>query len=146
MKGLTPLIATVLLIGISMVIATILLSWSESITSEQTSRAENRTKTSTSCPDIIIDSVFLDFTKNVSRVIVRSMNGASEISSGSLLNSNGVAVNNITQFPLPVESGQVATLEFNIYGNITKCSDFGEANVVTVCTSDKYSKNPSNCG
>src|SRR3989338_9510193 len=73
-KGISPLIATVMLIAITVIIATIQSGWLTSFTKTQQDTIENRSTEIVDCTsaDITVDDVYLDFTTNVSRVHIRN--------------------------------------------------------------------------
>jgi hypothetical protein len=144
-KGITPLLAAVLILAIAVIVANMLLSWMSSITKDQTGTISNKSSSIVGCGDIIIDTVFLDLNDNVSRVVVRSMGAASQITSANVYTSGGVPVGNITKLPVTLANGQTTTIEFNIAGNISSCSGFGEAIVATTCASDRYTRPPKGC-
>ncbi len=143
--GISPLLATVLLLMISVAIAGVIMNWSSALTKEQTRSISNKTGTAVKCGDIYIEDVYLDFTDNVSRVIVRSVETSTQILSAEFLTARGISLKNLTQLPVNISKGEVKTVSFDIRGNITSCGEFGEAIIVASCASDKYSQTPRNC-
>ena len=89
MKGLSPLVATVLLIAISLTIIAIIMGWVTDLIRDQTGTIGNRTGEAVDCTaaDIHIEDVYLNMVTNVSRVHVRNSGQIDlEITSASLSN------------------------------------------------------------
>src|SRR3989338_4340390 len=89
-KGIEPLLATVLILMIAVVIASVLMNWSSLIVKDHTRTLSNKTSTAVKCGDLYIEDVYLDFTKNISRIIVRSIDSSDTITSASVVTSGGV--------------------------------------------------------
>lgn len=149
-KGISPLIATVMLIAITVIIATIQSGWLTSFTKTQQDTIENRTSEIVDCTsaDITIDDVYLDFTTNVSRVHIRNTGqvNALAISSAVLLTKKGSQmpiVTNLTNIST-LTKGQRLQLDFNIT-NLTACSNFSKVTVTTSCPTiaDSFVGTPS---
>ncbi len=145
-KGLSPLLATVLIISIAVVVASILAAWFPGLLSGETRTISNKTGVIVSCGIVSVQDVYLDFDSNVSRVFVRNSGPSEKLKSATLLTTKGIAIPNLTEFPLTVNQGQLATIEFNISGYITACANYSQVILSTEkCTSDKYDVRPKNC-
>ena len=151
-KGISPLISVVLLIALSIVISTIIMTWSTTLVKTQEDIIENKTKTAVECAsaDINIDSVYLDFTSNISRVNVRNSGQVDyQIISVSLVSDSGKSciysnATNLTTAPISLSKGEITTIEFNLTNVINTCANFSYAMVSTNCVgiSDKFDGNP----
>lgn len=150
MKGISPLVATVLLIAIAVMIASIIMNWVTSLTKEQTSTIGNRTGEAVECTAavITIDDVYIDFSTNKSRVHVRNSGQINlDITSASLTNQRGEKASNLTAFPITgFGKGITQEVVFNITRIITACGNFSKAIVVTNCgnAKDEFTSTP-NC-
>ena len=147
-KGVAPLVATVLLIAMALLIAGILMSWTTTLTKETTSSVSNRTGGVVDCTgsSIEIQSVFLDFTANKSRVLVRNSGQRSDnIISGVMQNNNGDTLNNLTVLPISIGRSEQKMVEFNMTGKITACTNFSQVVISSDCLYDTYNKKPTNC-
>jgi FlaG/FlaF family flagellin (archaellin) len=142
MKGLSPLIATVLLIAISLSIIAIIMGCVTTLVKDQTGTISNRTGEAVECTgaDIYIEDVYLDFSANVSRVHVRNSGQIDlEIRSASLSNHMGVTAANITTFPVSIpKSDALKEVLFNITNVINACGNFSNAVVTTNCGNAYY--------
>ena len=142
MKGLSALVATVLLIAITLTIVSIIMGWVTDLIKGQTTTIGNRTGTAVECTGagIHIEDVYLDLTTNVSRVHARNSGQIElEIKSASLSNQNGVMAANLTVFPVSIpRSDALKEVLFNITGVITVCGNFSNAIVTTNCGNAYY--------
>ena len=93
--------------------------------------------------DMVIENVYLDFSTNVSRVVVRN-NGFSnnQITSAYLLNYTDVQCPIITAMPLEFPIGILKSIEFNITDRIYDCYDFGEVKVTSNCVTRTSTRDP----
>ena len=137
MKGISPLIATVLLIAITLTIISIIMGWVTKLIEGQTETISNRTGEAVECTgaEITIDDVYLDFSANVSRIHVRNSGQIDlEIESASLSNNSGVRADNLTALPVSIpKSDALKEVLFNITDVIRTCGDFSNALVTTNC-------------
>ncbi len=123
MKGLSPLVATVLLVAFTVTLATIISGWFTTVTESTASTVSNKTEIATRCSSasLSIDDVYSGTGANITaRAAVRNSGSAGlTIKSAQLFNSAGF---NFTAANLPVslERGEAATIEF-FYVNITSC-------------------------
>jgi FlaG/FlaF family flagellin (archaellin) len=142
MKGLSPLISTVLLIAISLTIVSIIMGWATTLVREQTGAIGNRTGEAVECTgaDIYIEDVYLNLRTNESRVHVRNSGQINlEIKSSSLSNDRGVMATNLTAFPVSIpKSDALKEVLFNITNIITACGNFSNAIVTTNCGNTYY--------
>lgn len=148
MEGLSPLISVVLLIAISVIVASLIMSWSSALTSGQQIVISNRSEEITECAgqDAKIEDVYLDFTTNKSRVTVRNSGQVDgKIVSASLQNLQGVQAQLNNTLPLIIKKGELKTLEFLINGTVNACANFSQVRITTLCTTDFYRKKATNC-
>jgi len=147
MKGVSPLVAVVLIIAISVLLTGIIFGWLKGFTTFQTEEISNRTEDLTACSgsSIRIDDVYLDFTSNKSRITVRNAGQLAEkIISAELLNNNGQNVSFQNQ-TVAIGKGEIKTIEFAINGTIQGCGQFSQVKVTTLCSSNSYKRKPVNC-
>jgi flagellin-like protein len=145
-KGLSPLIASVILIAITVLIAGIIMTWMSTLTKSQQHIISNRTEESVGCIGVIeIMDVYVDFSTNKSRVFVTNTGGVENIVSGKVLSTRGSEAGNITAFPVAINKGDITVLEFNMSGAIANCSVFSKAMVSTRCVTDTWTRLPNGC-
>ena len=141
------MIAATLLIAITVATATLFAGWATSITSQQTQTVANKTKTGVDCTraGITIDAVYLDFVANKSRINVKNTGYLDDvITSATAVNTAGSAATNLTAFPIKLLKGNSASIEMNITGIMTVCSNFSQAIVATPCVSKIFDGTPKN--
>lgn len=141
-KGVSPLIATVLLISISVMLSYIILSWSVSLTKEETTTITNKTKEQVECGVLLIKDVYMDFTSNISRVYIWSSNAIDQITSAIMLTKNGEQLSNLTILPMNITKGELKVIQFNLTGKISTCSNFSQVIISTRCITDKFDSTP----
>ena len=147
MKGISPLIAAVLLIAVTVSIATIVAGWFPSIIISTQGKVENTTKEATSCASasISIDDVFITAGSNgVGRAVVRNSGHSDDLVlvSAVLYNTTGNATS--ASVVSDFDRGEVVTLTFNNI-SVTSCpTDFSEIIVTTNCggISTKFDRTP----
>ncbi len=144
MKGVSPLIATVLLIAIAVIIANLISNWSLFAVSEQTEDISNTSEQITNCPVMTIEDVYLDFAANKSRVFVKS-SIEGNVDSARLVARSGVDMPLTTKMPLEVNRGEIKILEFNLTANLSSCVNFSQVIISTQCSSISYDRTPRNC-
>ena len=143
-KGLSPLIAVIILIAIVVIISTMLLNWTSIFTSDQTSDISNTSKQLTNCGVLSIEDVYLDFPTNRSRILVKS--SIEDIVEGAeLLTRSGMTMPRNTRLPLEIDKGRIAVIEFNLTSNFTACTNFSQAVISTKCTTMSFDQTPNNC-
>ena len=149
MKGVSSLIASVLLILIVVTLAGLLVSYVTSFVKGSTATIENRTDTTIDCAGaaILIDEVYLSVNNASSSARVRVLNTGSKdgliITSGVFFNSSGI---NFSADNLPVRGFNVGDIEIVRFSNISvyACKDFSQLTIGTSCgvASDTFSKTP----
>ena len=150
MKGLSPLIAIVLLIAITLTVISIMMGWVTDLVTGQTGTIGNKTSEAVECTGavITIDDVYIDFSTNRSRVHVRNSGQLDlGITSASLTNQRGEKASNLTAFPITgFDKGNIEEIVFNITNVITVCGNFSKVIVATNCgnAKDDFTSTP-NC-
>ncbi|MBI4018107.1 MAG: type IV pilin [Candidatus Aenigmarchaeota archaeon] len=148
MKGVSPLIATVLLIAISVIIASLISTWVSGLSKDQETTLTNRSTELTECAgrDMRIEDVYLDFPANRSRVNVRNTGQVDEtIVSIFMLNQQGINATLNSTIPLTLKKGELKTIEFALNGTMTACGNFSQVRISTLCGTDTYRKKATNC-
>lgn len=143
-KGISPLLAAILLIAISVIVSSILLNWSTLLTSQQTQDITNETKQITGCGVLTIEGVYLDFTSNRSRVFVKSIVEDS-IDSAKLVTTRGADMPLNTKLPMEINKGDIKILEFNLTASLLACTNFSQVILGTRCSTISYNQKPTNC-
>ncbi|HLD85420.1 MAG TPA: archaellin/type IV pilin N-terminal domain-containing protein, partial [archaeon] len=137
MKGISPLIATVLLVVIVVAIGTMVMTWSSTFTTSTTRNVQNRSDTAFNCAsaNIIIEDVYLvNGSLATVRAIVKNIGVVDVlISAAQAYNTTG---GNFTANGMPFSgfnAGNIVTLQFSNV-SMTKCSDFSKVVVSTSCS------------
>jgi len=149
MKGVSPMIAVVLLIAITVLLSGVIFGWIKLFSFTETEKISNRTEGLTSCSGsaINIDDVYLDFGANKSRATVRNTGQLTErIISAQLLNTNGINATALGNQTVTIARGEVKIIEFSLNGTISNCANFSQVKVSTICSNGVYKKTPTNCG
>lgn len=136
-KGVSPLIATVLLIAIVITIALVILGWLSTLTKTTTSTVTNKTSESVNCASasISIEDVFVIGTGSTAsaNVIVKNTGFTNGLNiSGTLLNSSGYNFSATQQTSL-LNKGNVFTLNFPSISVATCPNSFSRVIVTTDC-------------
>ena len=133
MKGLSPLIAAVLLVAFTVAIATLLSGWFSTLTRATTDSVSNKTALTSGCSgaSMAIDQVYADL--GVARAAVRNSGNVNlNIISAQLFNSTGDNFTTNTTLPAYIGKGDAMTLEFFI--NMSSCpAGFSSVIVTTNC-------------
>jgi len=152
MKGVSPLIATVMLVVIVVSMVALISGWLTSMITGTRETVSNRTAESVSCSgaSIEIDSVYV--TTNTSAgsatVVVRNSGIVDELSitgagiyniTGGNFSYNGGSLP-ISNFP----RGSIVTLKFENV-SLATCGSFSRVLVTTNCVSMPYVRTPTNC-
>lgn len=148
MKGISPLLAGVFLIAITVVIATAYMGWYSTLIGSQTRTVENKTEMAIDCTAarMSILDVYMDFSNNVSRVNVRNSGQVNDnIVSVNVYNSFGINATNMSAMPVIISKGDTMSFEFNITGVIPACSNFSKAIVSSQCKTDTFTSTPKGC-
>ncbi len=150
MKGISPLIAAVLLIAITVAIATLVSGWISTVTRSTQIAAENKTSEAVDCAaaSISVDQIYLD--NNTLRVVVRNSGQANDLVVGNV--SVITNIGNVLTFPsAPAltdfdrgESYSFAVSLGSAIGPITCPTNFSKAIVTTTCggVSSVFDKTP----
>lgn len=134
MKGISPLIAAVLLIAIVIAVGSLTLDWMTGIHRATTSNIGNKTSTCTTA-GVVIDNVYLDLGTSRGRLIVRNTGYEQDsIVAASIVTQRGQSSSNLTQFPINLGQGAQVNILLNISDIITSCSNFSRAFVSTGCS------------
>lgn len=149
MKGVSPVIATVLLLAITIMISMIVSTSLTDLTKTQAATVKTKTAQAVNCTssDITIEAVYLDTatTVNQGRVTVRNAGQIAEnIQSAKMFNKTGSEAAATTTFPVALARGSLTTLTFNITANVT-CSSFSQVIVSTECINAEFTSTPKNC-
>lgn len=143
-KGVSTLLAGVLLVAIVALLSVVILNWVTTLTKKEQATITNKTIDCTGA-DVSIHSIFIDLASNTSRISVRNSGfSGDKIVDGAIINNQGAEATNLTAFPIDFPDGSISTMAFNISGVITACANFSRAIVSTECTSDDQSK-PLTC-
>ncbi len=148
MKGLSPLIAAVMLVAITVAMVSIYAGWYTSLLGGQTRTVENRTKIAVDCTSarLSILDVYLDTANNVSRVNVRNSGQVDDnIVSVFVYNSLGINATNLSAVPVIIKTGNTLTFEFNTSGVIPACGNFSSAAVTSECKREVFTSTPKGC-
>ena len=147
-RGISPLVASVLTIAITIAVATLVIGWITNVTKDTTSSVGNSTDKTVDCTSakLSIEEVYLDAAGNRTRISVKNSGYIDDvIVSGTVTNNLGVNAVNITEFPVTLLKGDYATLEFNTTLSVPDCSNFSKATVATRCKSAVFDSSPKNC-
>lgn len=145
MKGLSPLIAAVLLLAIAFSVAAIISPWALRLVESDTTDLSNKSSTITGCNVVNVDNVYLDFVDDIGRVYVVSR-GDAVITSAGITTTKGVSMplKDPSVLPITMSTGNRKLLEFNLTVNLTTCTNFSKVSVVTACMTDEETK-ADNC-
>ena len=137
MKGISPLLAAVLLIAVTVAIATLVAGWISTTVRTTQATITNKTSEAVDCSAaaIVIDDVYAASGTVTARAIVRNAGQTDDltIQSAQLYNTSG---SNFTASSLPitnVDKGNVNTLSF-AGASIASCpTSFSQIVVTTSC-------------
>jgi len=144
MKGVSPLVASVLLIAFTVAIATIIMGWMGTFTRETTSTISNRTTEAVDCASasINIDDVYISGSGSSSataRAIVRNTGFADNLvlKNAQLYNTTGYNFTNTSELDQDFDKGEILTISFGGTGLGTGISNtaFSRVTVSTTCGS-----------
>ncbi len=150
MKGISPLLAAVLLIAITVALATLIMGWMSTITRTSQVKVENKTIQAIDCSagGISIKEVYITAgATTASANVVVSNTGQTDdlqITTAQLLNITG---SNFTATNVPItdfDKGDIETLTFSGMGIASCPSDFSKVIVTTNCggVSDTFDTTP----
>jgi flagellin-like protein len=133
MKGLSPLLASVLLIAIVIIIGSFMLDWTVAVHTTTNEDVKNKTGQCTSVA-IAIDKVYLNINDGTARVVVRNAGFDDDtIRTISITNNKGIQGINLTELPISIPKGEQKNVEVNLTDVITHCSNFSRVFVTTDC-------------
>lgn len=147
-KGVSPLVASVLLIAMSVLVTGIIFGWIKGFSVERTDEITNRSEGLTECAGsgVAIDDVYLDFPGNKSRVAVRNTGQLSErIVSAQMLNTRGLNATLLGNQTVIIARGEIRIIEFSLNGTVEQCANFSQVRVASLCSSSAFRKTPTNC-
>ena len=147
MKGVSTIIATVLLLAITVLISLIVSTSLTQLTKEQASTVSTKTTQAVNCTssDISVEAVYIDNAVNISRVTVRNSGQINEnIVSAKMFNKTGNEAASTNTYPIALSKGSLTTLNFNTTGNVT-CTSFSQVLVSTECITTAFTSTPKNC-
>ncbi|GEM_PF-1352273 len=149
-KGVSPLIAAVLLIVMAVTIAGLVFSWLNTFTTSTQRKVENRTSEAVNCAgaSLRIREVYLQNGSAATvRVVVENTGYVNNltISGAQVLNTTGhnFTANNT---PLMFNRGEIVTVLF-IGVSMTQCANFSKVLVGTQCggINDEWTDTPKGC-
>ncbi len=131
-KGISPLLATVLLIAATVVTTTMLSGWVSTTMSTTQSTVGNKTSEGVACAaaEIVIDDVYSGAgSGSVARAIVRNSGGSDNlaITSAQLYDRIGHNFTSTSPLPISLNKGQIATINFTFpnFGVTATASSIG---------------------
>ena len=148
MKGISTFIASVFLIAITVVAATLYMGWYSTLITGHSRVVENKTITAIDCTaaKISVLDVYMDFANNVSRVNVRNSGQTDDIIVAVFVyNSIGINATNSSEVPKVIRKGDTLTFEFNITGTIPACGNFSKVIVASECKTETFTSTPKGC-
>ena len=136
MKGISPLIAAVLLIAFTVAIATLIAGWFSTLTRTTTASVTNKTDIAVDCAGagITIDQVYVEpGTTKTARATVRNTGLATlSLVSAQLFNTTGNNFTTSTSLPATLNRGNITSLVFSV--NVSACpGSFSRVLVTTSC-------------
>jgi len=160
MRGISSLVAAVLIIAMTLLIALIVSSYlRETVTTESSQvRAKTTELVNCSLAGLEIQPVFLDTAQNNTRVVIRNVGQQREtIISADIFNRTGGKGSVLTPtLPASVAKGDILNIVFNVSGsnnptthnsslpNVT-CTSFSQVIVSSECITAKFDRTPNNC-
>ncbi len=133
MKGISTLVAAVILVGIVLVVATLTLNWMVNIQASTGNDIRNKTMECNTAA-VVIEKVYLDMANSVGRIIVRNSGFDDDsINGASITNTRGQITTNLTQLPVTLTRGSQASVSLNMTNVITACANFSRAFISTRC-------------
>ena len=149
MKGISPLIASVMMVAFTVVLVMVISGWYSTLTRTTTSNITAQTGRSIDCSvaGITIENVYLDTTANTTTAVVRNSGLVDNLTltGGIVLNTTG---SNCTYSSglTTLNKGDVASVVFNECP-IASCSVFSKAMILTDCgsVSSTWTATPTNC-
>jgi flagellin-like protein len=151
MKGVSPLVATVMLIVIVVSLVALISGWLTTMMTDTRETVSNRTGEGVRCTgaSVSIESVYIteNSTAGVASMIVKNNGIVDELSiiSAQIYNSSGYNFTASTALPdTDFVRGAVKTIRFENV-SLADCAAFSQAVVATNCGSDRFKAKPTNC-
>ena len=141
MKGISPLIASVLLLAIAFTIGTIIAPWAFGLVRADTAAIGNQSNSITDCSAITIENVYLDFDDDKGRVYVLAK-GDEQVISANMFTTKGLDMDmeDPSVLPISLSAGNRQLITFNLSVNLTACSNFSKVVIASSCLSDEKTK------
>ncbi|MBI4174292.1 MAG: hypothetical protein HY517_01495 [Candidatus Aenigmarchaeota archaeon] len=150
-KGVSPLVATVLLIVIVVSLVAIISGWLTTFFAGTRETVTNRTDTQVGCTgaSLFVESVYAAVangtTGNVRAVVKNDGVIDDTITAAQYVNTTGHNFSTTTALPITTFSrGSIKTLLFENV-SIQNCTAFSQVVVSTNCATGRYKKNPEGC-
>lgn len=136
-KGVSPLLAAVLLIAVTVAIATLVMGWISTVMRSTQVTVSNRTVDAVNCASasIVIDDVYINSVARTATVIVRNSGQADDLqlTFAPLINSTGNSVSPAESLPVTgFDKGMIQSFTYTSTG-INSCANFSKAIVATNC-------------
>lgn len=152
MKGVSPLVATVLLIVIVVSLVALISGWLTTFFVGTRETVQNRTDTSVRCTgsSIFVESVYASVANGTSgnvRAVVKNDGLVDELTiiSAQYINVTGHNFSTTTRLPITdFARGSIITLQFENV-SIQNCTAFSQVVVSTNCISERYKTSPEGC-
>lgn len=152
MKGVSPLVATVMLIVIVVSLVAMISGWLTSFFTDTRETVTNRTDTQVRCTgaSLLVEAVYVSAANGTSgnvRAIVKNDGVVDSLSivSAQYINTTGHNFSSTTALPLSGFSrGSIKTLLFENV-SIQNCTAFSQVVVSTQCSSGRYKIAPEGC-
>jgi flagellin-like protein len=148
MKGISPLLAAVLLIAVTVSIGTLVMGWLGTTVRSSQASVSNVTSVAVNCAsaNIVIDDVYVYTGARTATVIVRNSGRADDmqLTSAFIVNATGNSVSPAESLPVTdFDKGEIQTFTYSSTG-INACANFSQAIVTTNCggVSAKFDKTP----
>lgn len=146
MKGISPLLAAILLIAIAVLVAGIISTWFIELTKSSQSTITNQTSGQVECGILEIEDVYLDFDTNVTRILISTSGDFEYINTVGVYNTNGEAAPNVTEMPVNISRGQIKTIIYNITNIMTHCDNFSQVIIPRDnCIDAVFDRMPKGC-
>lgn len=138
MKGISPLLASVLLIAITVAIATLIMGWMSTVARTTQIKVENKTSQAVDCSSasISIDDVYITAgSAGSANIIVRNTGQVDglTVQSAQIYNTTGANFSTISTPITSFNKGDIATLRFLNISVATCPTDFSKVIVTTSC-------------
>lgn len=132
-KGVSPLIASVLLIAFTVSVAMIVMGWFSGFVRTTTENVSGVSQQAVGCSTAVVnlDKVYIDNTTNIARMIVRNEGGVSLTVTGMIVNTTGGSCSNTTG--ASISSGAIGTVVMDSCPAMNS-STFSKAIITTSCS------------